>query len=520
MKNNYLDFKPLTLRIKFIIPLVFSIVITIFLLAVILFYFGSQIQNKSVFQERFTRITSISGDFYKYNIESDAKAIQAIMSSLRVNKEFAAVFSTGDREHILNYVSPLYRELNSDYNITHFYFSDLDRVNIIRAHAPSRFGDTINRITTLNAESSLDISYGVELGKLGTLTLRVVSPWYSNEGEHIGYFELGMELDHIINRLKQVLGFDIELFIQKKYLNEEAWKDGMNVLKRNINWEEFNNLVATKHIIHPVFRSFIQDGNVDNSFHKGAIISYEKEGSTFWLLSVPITDVDDQAIASLLILADTSFETNVAQETILKVSVAILFLVGLLLTLFLRQINKVIIDVSQDEQLLKTMASRDPLTNLFTRRVFNEHLKREILNAEKNNTSFSLALIDMDHFKNVNDTYGHNAGDIVLQKTGQHILSICRETDIACRFGGEEFVILVKSSNTVHIKLLVERIRKKIEDTPFDIGEKDSIYLTVSAGVSYYNKATDDSLGMISAADKALYTAKSNGRNCIRFAQE
>ncbi|MGL1956322.1 MAG: diguanylate cyclase [Colwellia sp.] len=510
----------LALRVKFIIPLVFFIVAMILLLTISLFYVQSNNQNQSVFEKRFTRTKSISGDFYKYNIESDAKAIQAIMTSLRVNKELAFVFSTGNRQRILNYVTPLYKELNHDYNITHFYFSGLDRVNIIRAHASTRYGDTINRITTINAEKNLNISYGVELGKLGTLTLRVVSPWYSPDGKHIGYFELGMEVDHIISRLKKILDFDIDLFIHKEYLKKEAWQDGMQVLNRNIDWTQFYSLVATKQIINPIFRSFINSKDEQHELFDGSIKPYKENGSTFWLLSVPITDVEGHNVANLLMLADTTFETNITQRTILSVGIIIFILASLLLSFFIKQINTVIARITRDEILLQNMANKDSLTNLYTRRVFDEHLKREVLNSKRYSSSFFILLIDADHFKSVNDNYGHHVGDIALKEISKILLSSCRETDIACRYGGEEFIILAKSNNIDEVKVFAERIRKTIETTPFNIGNKKLIYLTVSVGISSYNGNSSDCSGIVASADKALYQAKKSGRNCICIAEK
>lgn len=517
-KDLNLNHTPITLRMKFIIPLVSFIVLVVFILMISLFYIESTNQSNLLFEKRFTRIKSISGDFYKYNIESDAKAIHAIMTSLRSNKELASVFSSGERKSIADYVTPLYQELNRDYNITHFYFTGLDRVNILRAHAPDRHGDTINRITTLNAQKQNAISHGVELGTLGTLTLRVVSPWYSAEGNKIGYLELGMEIDHIIDRLQNILGFDIDLFIHKKYLKEQEWKEGMGVLGRNIEWDRFASLVATKQIINPLFNSFIKQKDEQSIPFSGSIQPYDGKNSRFWLLSVPISDIQGRTVANLLMLANTTFESNVAQRTIVTVGIVIFVFAAALLLFFILQLNRLIQLITHDEDRLKIMASKDPLTSLYTRRVFDEQLKTAIRNSKLHNNSTYIILIDADHFKSVNDNYGHNAGDIVLKTIGKLIISLCRETDIACRFGGEEFVILVRSSDESEVRILAERIRGAIENTPFYIGSKKTLTVTVSAGISFYTDKRDNPLEIISAADDALYRAKKSGRNQICIA--
>jgi len=516
--DEKLKYTPVALRIKFIVPLVSFIVILVFILLVSLFYVESESQNYSIFHDRFSQTKSISGDFYKYNVESDASAIRAIMSGLKLNKELSSLFATGNKNAILEYAEPLYKELNHDYNITHFYFTGLDRVNILRVHAPNRYGDTINRITTIKAQQSQKVTYGVELGVLGTLTLRVVSPWYSNEGNLIGYLELGMEVDHIIDQLQKLLGYDIDLFIQKKYLREKNWKDGTHVLNRRIDWDQFDLLVATKQLTNPIFQSFIKEKELNKTHFNGAIQSYDINDSAYWLLSVPIDDVNGRNVANMLILADTTFEANVVRRTITTVGIIIFILVCILLIFFSKQLNKVNQHIKHDENLLKQMASHDPLTNLYTRRIFNDQLSTEIAYSKRYNTKISLIMLDIDHFKLVNDNYGHTAGDKVIRELSKRITSACRETDLACRFGGEEFVIISKNTSTNETENLAERLRRSVEATPFDIDEGKMITVTISIGIACYPEHAERDTDLITASDKALYTAKKEGRNCVRIA--
>ena len=519
ISHRELGYTPAALRIKIIVPFVSFIIILIFILSISLFYIETENQNYSIFHKRFMRTKSISGDFYRYNVEYDASAIRAIMAGLRLNKELASVFATGNRDAILEYSAPLYKELNHDYNITHFYFTGLDRVNILRVHAPNRYGDTINRITTIRAQQSKEISYGVELGVLGTLSLRVVSPWYSKEGKHIGYLELGMEVDHIIDRLQKIFGVDLELFIQKKYLEEKRWKDGMRVLNRRIEWDRFDSLVATKQISNPTFQSFIKEKELNKASIDGAIQSYDSNGSTFWLLSVPIADVQGRNIANILMLSDTTFEVNVLQRTIITVGTIIFVLAILLLALFSKHINKISQHIKNDEDLLKGMAIRDPLTNLYTRRIFNIQLNTEISFSKRYSVTTSLMLIDLDHFKQVNDKYGHSAGDAVLREVSSLITSLCQETDMACRFGGEEFAIIAKNTTAKDAENLAERIRRSVEITPFDIGEGKTITITTSIGIGCFPDHADLDADLIAVTDLALYAAKKEGRNCVRIAR-
>jgi diguanylate cyclase (GGDEF)-like protein len=516
--SDSIAYIPVAMRIKFITPLVSFIVILVFILLVSLFYVESESQNYSIFHDRFTRTTVISDDFYKYSVETDASAIRAIMSGLKLNKELSSLFATGNRNAILEYAEPLYKELNRDYNITHFYFTGLDRANILRVHAPSQYGDTINRITTIKAQQSKKVSHGVELGVLGTLTLRVVSPWYSNEGKLIGYLELGMEIDHVIEQLQKLLSYDIDLYIHKEYLQEQQWKSGMRALNRRINWEQFDLLVATKQLTNEIIQSFIKEKEQTKTPFDRVIQSYDINDSAYWMLSVPIDDVQGRNVANMLLLADTTFEANVVRRTITTVGIIIFILTSILLFIFSKQVKKVSQHIKHDEILLKQMATKDSLTNLYTRRIFNDQLSTEIVYSKRYNTRTSLIMLDIDHFKLVNDNYGHPAGDMVLRELSKRIIFACRETDSACRFGGEEFVIIAKNTPTKEAENLAERLRLSVEATPFDIGEGKSITVTISIGIASYPEHADCDTSLIIASDKALYTAKKEGRNCVRIA--
>lgn len=151
----------------------------------------------------------------------------------------------------------------------------------------------------------------------------------------------------------------------------------------------------------------------------------------------------------------------------------------------------------------------DSLTGVGNRRYFDETINTLAKKADQSEAVFSLVIIDLDHFKQVNDLYGHPAGDDVLRKFGEIIKEEKREGDYVCRYGGEEFALLFdnsKAEDTVHA---VERIRAKFNDTIFTSGE-ETFQVTFSAGSATYEKNTAN---MISAADQALYEAKRSGRN-------
>jgi two-component system cell cycle response regulator len=130
-------------------------------------------------------------------------------------------------------------------------------------------------------------------------------------------------------------------------------------------------------------------------------------------------------------------------------------------------------------------------------------------------------MLDMDHFKRVNDTWGHAAGDAVLRELAQRIDSQVRASDVAARFGGEEFVVLLPKTEGASARLLADRIRTAISASPFDLPCGEAVTMTVSIGIAEVHPEPDDAdlktLGdsLIARADVALYAAKSAGRDCV-----
>ncbi|MCI5211821.1 MAG: GGDEF domain-containing protein, partial [Candidatus Electrothrix sp. ATG2] len=171
--------------------------------------------------------------------------------------------------------------------------------------------------------------------------------------------------------------------------------------------------------------------------------------------------------------------------------------------------------VLEHNRLLKELASQDMLTGLYNRRLLEETLEKEVEQCRLYNKDLSVIMLDLDHFKNVNDTYGHDFGDYVIREFASRILSCIRESDYAFRFGGEEFVVLLPQTDIHGAVVTAEQIRSLCEEKLFqDFPHTTS--MTVSIGVSSYLKNPPDHYNdMILQADQALYHTKKNGRNRV-----
>lgn len=163
-----------------------------------------------------------------------------------------------------------------------------------------------------------------------------------------------------------------------------------------------------------------------------------------------------------------------------------------------------------------SLAITDALTGLYNRHYLNAHLDNTVRQSIHNNKPLSLMIMDMDHFKQVNDTYGHDVGDQVLKQLADIIIKTVRSADLAARFGGEEFVVLMPETDKKQGWDAAERLRKIIENYEFRFsGSPGTLKKTVSIGVAFLDELGDSGQALVKRADEALYRAKNGGRNRV-----
>jgi diguanylate cyclase (GGDEF)-like protein len=170
---------------------------------------------------------------------------------------------------------------------------------------------------------------------------------------------------------------------------------------------------------------------------------------------------------------------------------------------------------------LERLALRDPLTGVFNRRFFEESLSTEIARAQRYKLELSLLFVDVDHFKNFNDTLGHPAGDAALIEFARLLGSTSgrgqRESDVVARYGGEEFVVILPQTGPDGAPIVAERLRARIEDHPFEGQEKQpGGVFTASIGWASYPQDASDAAELVDIADRGTFLAKREGRNCVR----
>jgi len=182
-----------------------------------------------------------------------------------------------------------------------------------------------------------------------------------------------------------------------------------------------------------------------------------------------------------------------------------------------KELEQTVEELEKANRKIAEMSIRDGLTGLYNHRYFMEALEREMLRADRYETSLVLCMMDLDHFKKINDTLGHQAGDMVLSEFGRILKESIRQSDLVCRYGGEEFAVILPDTDIKNAVDVCERFREKLAERMFEFNSSQ-FKITVSIGVASLGKSKAKSFDeLVRMADQALYQAKERGRNRVQF---
>jgi diguanylate cyclase (GGDEF)-like protein len=502
--------RPIHLKLSFLLPLGLVFIGLIFSF-IYLTYNRSQQQIDISAEQSVSSITTM----FRHKVLEDSSMLEAVAHALLRNKDIEAALKVKNRSRLLSLSTPLFNELSKEHLITHFYYHNVDRTNLLRVHKPERYGDKINRFTMLESESLGAVSSGIELGTLGTFTLRHVSPWYDSNQQLIGYVELGMEIDSIFESIEQLYSTHLFMLIHKKHLNKNRWIEGMRMLGHKADWGALDQFVVTNlRVGQNLPEAFTANHATSETIAAGGF-SMEFKGLKHKARVIPIEDKGKRDVGDMWILIDTDEEV----EDVLKVTLiatAITITLGIMLfILFFRLVTGIESELTKHQQALRQIAANDGLTGVYNRRSFDTIIAKEFERAKRYERELSLLIIDIDHFKLVNDTFGHVAGDNVLKELAGRLSSRLRSNDHLARYGGEEFVIILPEAPIEMAYLFADRIRKSVGERQYQVGGDLTTEVTISIGVSSFPAQSAKLEDLIHHADSALYEAKETGRNRV-----
>ncbi len=252
-------------------------------------------------------------------VGTQAVALSGIEEAMLHDHRLTEALKARDRQRLLEDWQPVFEDLRKTCAITHFYFSDPNRVCLLRVHKPEKYGDRFDRFTALEAERTGQTASGIELGPLGTFTLRVVRPIFDN-GSLIGYLELGKEIEDILQHIRTVhADHDIEVAvaIRKAALNRTQWEAGMKMLGRAADWNRFPDNVLIYSSLSPlpeVFDPFIEQRNHSQ---RTATAGTQYDGRQWHLLATRLSDASGAEVGDLLLLKDITKPTAAFRHMLL-----------------------------------------------------------------------------------------------------------------------------------------------------------------------------------------------------------
>ncbi|WP_457640738.1 GGDEF domain-containing protein [Persephonella sp.] len=408
------------------------------------------------------------------------------------------------RKKIYRKLKPLYIDLKK-YHIKYFRFYFPDGTTFLRFHRPDKFGDRPEK-------EKFSIFQIVEKKENNTVGFKYIFPVFY-ENKFIGNVEFTIPFSAIRAEMKKVFKGEYNFLIrkdimQKKLLSEERQNYIQSELDPGFYYEDDPEFRITKWNIPKEKISMINlmiKDKVRKKLKKFQTFSLavNLDGNYYVASFIPLSNMKKKYIGYLVYYEkDNTF--GIFKSTFIISYVGINLIVLLLLTM------SFILGMIKEK--FRIMAEIDPLTGIYNKSKFNQLLQLELERSKRYGRPLSLILFDIDYFKKINDTYGHQAGDYVLKTLAQIVSSNIRATDYFARWGGEEFVILAPETDIEGAQILAEKIRKTIEEYPFDtVGKVTSSFGVTEASL----KDTPDSF--VKRADVALYKAKDRGRNRVEI---
>ncbi|MDP2823161.1 MAG: ATP-binding protein [Sulfuritalea sp.] len=260
---------------------------------------------------------------FALKLDKDGNLMRAVGRAMMGSAAIEEAFRKGDRDGLERHGRALFETLRADHRITHLYFTGPDRINLYRFHSPAEHGDEITRATMLQAYSRKQPVHGLELGPLGTLTLRLVMPWRYQD-RTLGYVEIGEEIEHLINEVSGSLAVDLLVLVDKRYLEQRQWQRGQTLMKRQGDWQRFSSHVALAQTA-PLPAAL--DDRVFARLLSGSAVEFRDHGRSLHMAVVPLSDAGGRLIGELAVIRDitvleSTFNRTMAVVVLLSLAVA------------------------------------------------------------------------------------------------------------------------------------------------------------------------------------------------------
>ncbi len=343
MKKIVLSTKPRRVKAAFIWP--FAIVLAFILASFVTtaYFLEVRVRDRALAD----RVAAV-GKLVDQKLSKDTNLMQAVLRTMMGNQAIESAFARHDRDALLREVGPLFDTLRTDHRITHLYFNGGDLVNVLRLHSPGQFGDLISRSTTIQARDQGKPVHGLELGPLGTLTLRLVVPWQGADGL-LGYLEIGEEIGYLVDEIRDSLGMDLFVMVDKGFILPQQWQQGLKLFNRQGSWDRFGARVMVAQTTAEVPAAL--NDSMLAGLSKGETQVFKDGNRRLHLAMLPLNDASGRRIGDLVVMRDiTSLQQTFLTSIMAVVLLSLLAGTGLL-ALFYFSLDRVERDYRRQHDL-------------------------------------------------------------------------------------------------------------------------------------------------------------------------
>ena len=318
-------------------------------------------KHRCVCEKLDTRL-EIVAELLRWELDEQAELMRGVVDFVEKDAQLQDAWLAGDRERLLEHSQSIFEDISLKYQVTHFYFHDLEKVCFLRVHNPPRFGDTIDRKTLAQAADTGERIHGLELGPFGTFTLRAVCPWRI-DGRLVGFIELGRGIEKIPSELGGVLGADLLFAVDKSLFDRAKWEEGLKMLGQTGQWDLAEDFVFVDRVAGSVPPQVIARLNAIHTVCAGWEFDLSEGSKTYRCGIIPLTEVAGRNVGHIVTLIDIS-ESVAAQNSLLAGMFGIgVVLVGLLASLSWTHLGRVQCEVDDAHRELEMSLEREQSFN-------------------------------------------------------------------------------------------------------------------------------------------------------------
>ena len=564
MDKNMKEHKK-TFKFKIIVPTAVVLILLVAVMNVFQFIRFSKMGNTLINEKLYAIVNSL--ELYLADCEANTKMAATAMAPM---PEVIDAILERDNEALLR----IFNAGTELYRIAYFTITDKDGNVLVRTYEPESFGDSVSNQRNIKDALEGKSSTYYESGIIVKVSIRSGAPVYDSDGALVGAVSAGVrfDLDSEVNRLKSLFGCEATVFLEDTRIVTTIIRDGHSIVGTTLDPRIAEIVITNKQEYHGDAEIL---GERYKTFYK-PLLNADGDAFATIFLGIPLAELESEmnrsirdgivlglgglVVATILLYfvissishpisklsvdmhhianGDLNIEVKIkSDDEVGKLGKSLVRVAGTLhkllddIDVMITEHKKGNVDYYLDSDGFmgdyKTLADnilelasfgmRDQLTRLPNRRSFDNRLELEWERAVRGRQSVSFLIMDIDKFKNYNDTFGHQQGDVTLQVVADTIKqSLNRSVDFTARWGGEEFVVLLPDTDANGAFGVAERIRKAVEGADIPCDDERGRKATISIGANTMSPKHEDSVAeFIADADMALYRAKETGRNKV-----